>query len=70
MATNKQKMNSLDWFAWILVVIGALNWGFIGASNLNIIDSIFSTAGLTQVAYIFVGIGGLYMLWAALSQKK
>lgn len=67
MAKGK-KMSTIDWVAWVLVVVGAVNWGFVGAANLNLVTSLFG-AGLTQVVYIMVGLAGLYMLWTALSKK-
>jgi len=69
MTAKKQKMNSLDWTAWVLVVVGALNWGLIGVSNVNLVDSVFGAAGLTQVIYILVGLAGLYKIWKALGMK-
>lgn len=65
------KMKSVDWVAWVLVVVGALNWGFIGLANLNFVEIIFGIGtALTQFVYILVGLGGLYMLWTALGKKK
>lgn len=64
------KMSTVDWVAWILVVVGALNWGLIGAANLNLVTTLFGSGSLAQVAYILVGLGGLYMVWMALAKKK
>jgi len=64
-------MKSLDWVAWVLVIIGALNWGFIGLVNLNFVQSVFGAGtALTQFIYILIGLGGLYMVWIALGKKK
>lgn len=64
------KLSTIDWVAWILVVVGALNWGLIGAANIDLVETIVGTGSLTQVVYILVGISGLYMVWMALSKKK
>lgn len=64
------KMNTLDWIAWILVVIGALNWGLAGAFNYNLVTAIFGMGMLTQWVYILVGIAGLYFVWMAMAKKK
>lgn len=64
------KMNSIDWVAWTLVVVGALNWGLMGAAHLNLVEAIVGAGALSQVVYILVGVSGLYMLWMALSKKK
>lgn len=64
-------MSSTGWVAWILVVIGAINWGFIGVAGLNIVETIFGVASaLTQFVYVLIGLGGLYMLWGSLTKKK
>jgi len=64
------KMSSIDWVAWILVVIGALNWGLVGVTNLNLVETVLGTTALTQVVYLLVGLAGLYMVWMALGKKK
>ena len=67
---TKRKMSSLDWLAWSLVVVGALNWGFVGVSNLNVINEIAGgSASLVQVVYILVGLSGLYEVWMMLGNK-
>ncbi len=65
-----KKMSSVDWLAWVLVVVGALNWGLIGVAGTNLVTEILGTGGLTQVIYILVGLGGLYILWMGLTSKK
>ncbi len=64
------KMSTIDWLAWVLVVVGAINWGLVGVANLNLVETIFGMGTLTQVVYLLVGLGGLYMLWMAVSKKK
>ncbi len=64
------KMNTLDWLGWILVIVGALNWGFIGIANLNLVTALFGvTSSITQFVYILVGLGGLYSVWKILATK-
>jgi len=46
--------------AWILVVIGALNWGLVGIFEWNLVSAIFGgVAWLERLIYILVGIAGL-----------
>ena len=63
------KMNTVDWVAWVLVVLGAVNWGLVGAANINLVETIVGTGSLTQVVYILIGLGCLYSLWMALAKK-
>lgn len=64
------KMGTLDWIAWLLVIVGAINWGLVGLSNLNLVTLLFGAGMFTQIIYILVGVSGLYMLWMGLSKKK
>lgn len=58
------KMNPIDKLAYVLVVIGGLNWGLVGFFKYNLVDKIFgvdSTA--SRVIYAIVGLAALYMLY-------
>lgn len=47
----------------ILVIIGALNWGLVGALQLNLVDQIFGAgSGLSRVIYVLVGLAGIVKL--------
>ncbi len=67
-------MNALDWVAWILVVVGGLNWGLWGALNFNLVDAIFGAGStVSSVVYVLVGLGALWMIISAfmmMSKKK
>lgn len=64
------KMTTVDWLAWLLVVVGAINWGLIGVANLNLVESLLGVwPVLVQIVYVLVGLSGLYVLWMAFSKK-
>jgi hypothetical protein len=66
-----KKMNWLDWVAFILVIVGALNWGLVGFFNWDLVAAIFgdmSTA--SRVIYDLVGIAALYMIVAAFAKSS
>lgn len=55
--------SGIDWVAYILVVIGAINWGLVGAFGFNLVDVIFgSVAWLARLIYILVGLSGIWVL--------
>ncbi len=64
-----QKMSTLGWIAFVLVIVGGLNWGLIGAFNFNLVEAIFGGALLT-IVYILVGLSAVYMIVGALSKPK
>ena len=54
-------MKVIDTIALILIIIGAINWGFIGIFNFNLVDTLFGTMSvLSQIIYTLVGISGLW----------
>jgi uncharacterized membrane protein YuzA (DUF378 family) len=55
----------IDWIAYVLVIIGALNWGLVGLGDWNLVDMIFgSVAWLAKAVYILVGLAGLWIIYA------
>ncbi len=65
------KMKEVDWVAYILIILGALNWGLIGAFRLDLVQTVLGTSpGLVQLVYILIGLGGLYSLYKMSSMKK
>ena len=55
--------NWLDVLALILIIIGAINWGFIGFFNLDVISLLFgSLSMITRIIYAIVGIAGVYSI--------
>ena len=56
-------MNILRYTAFILVLIGALNWGLIALFNFDLVAWAFGTMTmLTRLVYGLVGISGLWAL--------
>ena len=56
------KLTAIDWIAWLLVVIGGLNWGLVGAFDFNLVESIFGVETITMIVYILVGLSAIWML--------
>lgn len=54
-------MSTLRKIALALVVIGAINWGFIGLFRFDLVAAIFG-GGLSRLIYTLVGLSGLICL--------
>jgi uncharacterized membrane protein YuzA (DUF378 family) len=54
-------MKALHMIAWILVIIGGLNWLLIGLFNLNVVTYLGDT--LARIVYVLVGLSALYELF-------
>lgn len=64
-------MNMIDWVAFLLVVVGGINWGLIGFFSFNLVDTIFAFAPIVaRVVYCVVGVAALYTLYMASKMKK
>lgn len=56
-------MKILHMVAFLLVIVGALNWGLIGLFNFNLVMAILGSAPMIErVVYILVGISAAYIL--------
>ena len=57
------KLNSLDWIAIILLVVGGLNWGLVGLFNFDLVGAIFGDmSALSRIIYVIVGFCAVYVL--------
>jgi hypothetical protein len=59
----------INWIAMILVVIGGLNWGLVGAFKFNLVEQIFGLGTVADVVYILVGLSAIWMIFAAANMK-
>ena len=60
------KFNTIDWLALVLVIIGGLNWGLVGAFKFNLVETIFGAdSALARIVYVVVGLAALYMVFVA-----
>lgn len=65
-----KEMGALDWLVFVLLVVGALNWGLVGLANINVVETILgSIPVLLKVVYALVGIAGLYKIYKVLMAK-
>ena len=56
-------MKWLNIITLTLVIVGALNWGLVGAADFDLVAALFGEgSGLSRVVYILVGLSGLYQL--------
>lgn len=59
------KMNAIDKAAYLLMVIGGLNWGLVGFFNYNLVDKLFAAgSGVSRVIYALVGLAALWGLYS------
>jgi len=45
-----------------IAIVGALNWGLIGAFNVNLVEQLFGQTLVSRVIYGLVGLSGIALL--------
>ncbi len=54
----------VDFIAWLLVVVGAINWGLVGAFNFNVVSAVFGGIPMVvTVTYMLVALSGVYFVY-------
>jgi uncharacterized membrane protein YuzA (DUF378 family) len=54
-------MKMLELIAMILLLVGGLNWGLVGAFNYNLVTSLLGDGStMTRAVYLIVGLCALY----------
>jgi len=54
--------NNINTITNLLVIIGAINLGVMGALNTNIISTLFTSLPIiSTISYIVIGLSGLYL---------
>ncbi len=65
-------MKNIDVAAAILLVVGGLNWGLVGAANFDLVSTLFgSMSVLSRIVYVLVGIAGVYqaLQWRGIQRR-
>lgn len=58
----REIMKWLHIVAFILLVVGGLNWGLIGLLNFNLVSALFGSWPMVEgLVYILVGVSALYI---------
>jgi uncharacterized protein len=56
-------MYALHVIAFILLIVGGLNWGLVGLVNFNIVERIFShIPAIARIIFVIVGLAGIYAI--------
>ena len=60
----------IDGLAFVLVLVGAINWGLVGGFDINLVTLLFGGTSLAKLIYILVGISGVYSAFTFLKCCK
>jgi len=66
-----RQLNPIDWLALILVIIGGLNWGIIGISGIDLVESFSGEMWyIPRAIYVLVGLSAVYLLRISIKLRK
>lgn len=68
----RDRLNTLDWVALVLTIVGAVNWGLVGFFNFDLVRAIFGNgitgtadiSTLSRIIFAVVGLSGLYSIYS------
>ena len=56
-------MRALNIITLLLVIIGGINWGLVGAFEFDLVAAIFGAgSALSRIVYVLVGLSALWQL--------
>ncbi|MEZ2298509.1 DUF378 domain-containing protein [Variovorax sp. RCC_210] len=62
-AVHRPTLSVVDWIALVLMVVGVINWGLVGAFHVDPVATLFGDMSMvSRVVYVLVGLAGLYGL--------
>lgn len=59
-------MGAVDWIAMLLLIVGGVNWGLVGAFGVDLVASILGEGTIaSRVVYVLVGLSALYAIYTS-----
>src|SRR5690242_9985984 len=69
---TENAMKKLDVLAAVLLVVGGLNWGLVGAANFDLVATLFGQLSpLSRIVYLLVGLAAVYqaLQWRGIQRR-
>jgi len=64
-------LNILDWAAFVLVIVGGLNWALVGFFSFDLVAYLLgSLTLLSRIVYVLVGLSALYLVFVLPSLQR
>jgi len=63
-------MKTVTLVAVVLLIVGGLNWGLVGAFDFNLVDTLFGEGSVwARIVYVLVGLAAVWKLVALFTEK-
>ena len=60
-AADQSRLNLLDWLALVLLIVGGINWGLVGAFDFDLVATLFGPGSMiSRIVYIVVALAALW----------
>ncbi|MDA3802877.1 MAG: DUF378 domain-containing protein [Patescibacteria group bacterium] len=60
-----RKIHPIEWFAFLLVIIGGLNWLLVGVFSFNLVSFFFGDMSvLSRIVYFLVGASSIFLIFS------
>ena len=57
-----KNLNTVDILAFILVIVGGINWGLVGLLDLDLVSALFGEmSAISRIVYSLVGAVAVYL---------
>ena len=66
-------MKALDVITAILLIVGGLNWGLVGAFHLDLVATLFGDAtAISRIVYLLVGVSAFWqaVAWVPIHKRR
>lgn len=60
-------MRIVNIIAWIILLIGGINWLLVGLFSWNLVAAIFGANMFSSIIYILVGLSAIWLLFSPLA---
>ncbi|MHB1571216.1 MAG: DUF378 domain-containing protein [Solirubrobacteraceae bacterium] len=59
------RFGTLGWVAWLLLIVGGINWGLVGIFRFDLVAAVFggAAAPLSRIIYAAVGVAAIWQLF-------
>lgn len=60
-----RKFQAIEWFAFLLVIIGGINWALVGVFNFNLVSFLFGDMSLlSRIVYFSIGSASIFLIFS------
>jgi uncharacterized protein len=69
---KENAMKKLDVICAVLLVVGGLNWGLVGAARFDLVATLFgSESAISRIVYFLVGLAAVYqaLQWRGIQHR-